>query len=94
MQQIFPRLDSTNVVVEYMPVGLGFVWRPCGPVPSVTVRLQNMSFDFIVIDSLLTLVGGSLASSLAMPAFTATMVGEDLSTVGNTVSNPSGPLCL
>ncbi len=96
MRRIFPRLTTANVVVEYMPVpgGLGFVGRPCGPVPSVTVRLQNMSFDFIVIDSLLSLVGGGLASSLLMPSFTATMVGEDLSTVGNTPGNPQGPTCL
>jgi hypothetical protein len=44
----------------------------------VTVRLQNMSYDFVVIHSLLTLVGGSAAASLAMPNFAATMVGEDL----------------
>lgn len=95
MQTIFPRIAAENVAVEYYFMGLGFVGRPCGPVPSVTVRLQNMTFDFIVIDALLNLVtGGGLDPSMAMPSFTATMVGEDLSTVGNTPSNPQGPLCL
>jgi Flp pilus assembly protein TadG len=77
MRQMFPRITASNVIVEYAPIGLGFVGR-CGPVPSVTVRLQNMTYDFVVIHSLLNLVGGSAAASLAMPNFAATMVGEDL----------------
>ena len=84
MQQILPRITAANVVVEYLPISLGFVGRPCGPVPSVTVRLQNMAFDFIVIDAILTLVqgGAGLPSSITMPDFNATMVGEDLNTQG------------
>ncbi len=84
MRLIFPRIAASNVAVEYYFMGLGFVGRPCGPVPSVTVRLQNMNFDFIVIDSLLSLVagGGGLGPSMAMPSFTATMTGEDLNTQG------------
>jgi hypothetical protein len=79
MQEIFPRITASNVVVEYLPIGLGFVGR-CGAVPSVTVRLQNMAYDFMVIDGLLNLVGGPGADSIAMPSFAATMVGEDLNT--------------
>ncbi|MCZ6495175.1 MAG: hypothetical protein O6924_03245, partial [Alphaproteobacteria bacterium] len=84
MRKIFPRIAASNVAVEYYFMGLGFVGRPCGPVPSVTVRLQNMNFDFIVIDALLNVffAGGGFASSLAMPSFTATMTGEDLNTQG------------
>jgi len=85
MQQIFPRVGTANVVVEYRAMPLGFVARPCGPVPSVTVRLQDMAFDFFVIDALAGLVaaGTSLPASLTMPPFPATMVGEDLSTLGS-----------
>ncbi len=84
MQQVSPGITAANVVVEYLHQSLGFVGRPCGPVPSVTVRLQNMAFDFIVIDAILSLVQGGtgLPSSVTMPGFTATMVGEDLNTVG------------
>ena len=84
MRLIFPRIAAENVAVEYFFMDLGFVGRPCGPVPSVTVRLQNLTIDFIVIDSLLSLVagGGGLGPSMAMPSFTATMTGEDLDTQG------------
>lgn len=82
MQDIFPRITAANVVVEYLPIGLGFVGR-CGALPSVTVRLQNMSYDFIALDSLLSLVGGPGTASLAMPDFTATKMGEDLNTAGS-----------
>lgn len=89
MQDIFPRIQNSNVVVEYTPIGLGFVGR-CGAVPSVTVRVQNMTYDFMVIDALLNLVGGPGAASLAMPSFAASMVGEDLNTASG-VSPCAGP---
>lgn len=79
MKEIFPRITANNVIVEYLPIGLGFVGR-CGAVPSVTVRLQNMDYDFIVLDSLLSLVGSAGDQSITMPSFTATMTGEDLNT--------------
>jgi len=84
MQKVSPGITAANVVVEYLHQSLGFVGRPCGPVPSVTVRLQNMAFDFIVIDAILSLVAGGagLPSSISMPGFIATMVGEDLNTQG------------
>lgn len=86
MRTIFPRVTASNVVVEYKDIGLGFVGR-CGPVPAVTVRLQNMSFDFIVINLLISLLpgvgSGGVGSSIAMPEFAATMVGEDLNTQGD-----------
>jgi Flp pilus assembly pilin Flp len=81
MRQMFPRITANNVIVEYAPIGLGFVGR-CGPVPAVTVRLQNMTYDFLVVHLLVSLVGGAGAASLAMPSFTATMVGEDLNHQG------------
>lgn len=84
MQEIFPAVRPANVVVEYVPIQLGFVGR-CGPVPSVTVRLQNMVFDFMVIDTLANLTTGS---SIAMPSFNATMVGEDLNEGENAVTCP------
>ncbi|MBF0305561.1 MAG: pilus assembly protein [Alphaproteobacteria bacterium] len=74
MRKILPDIDESNVVVEYRFVGLGFVGRPGGQPLAVTVRLQNMTFDLIVLDDLVGMNG-----QLAMPAFATTLAGEDLS---------------
>lgn len=74
MQKIYSRVQPANVVVEYLHVpGLGFAGNPYGPdfVPIVTVRLQGMVFN-------MTTPGLFNFASITMPAFTASMPGEDL----------------
>lgn len=75
MQQMFPRLQPENVVVEYVDVGLGFAGRQ-GPVPEIRVRLTGLTFEYVFLGSLLGF------SSITMPDFRATLVGEDLSSAG------------
>lgn len=75
MQQMFPRLQPENVVVEYVDVRLGFAGRQ-GPVPEIRVRLTGLTFDYVFLGSLLGF------SSITMPDFRATLVGEDLSSAG------------
>ena len=65
-------LERQNVVIQYEHIGLGFVGRPGGPVPAVTIRLQRLTYRFIVIDRILGL------GAIALPPFPATLVGEDL----------------
>jgi Flp pilus assembly protein TadG len=84
MQGVFPRITRDNVVVRYEDnygngVRLGFAGRPM-PVPMVSVSLQNMTYDFLVLDELMGLVGGALPGGIPMPPFTATLPAEDLST--------------
>jgi hypothetical protein len=75
MQQMFPRLQPQNVVVEYIDIGLGFAGRQ-GPVPEIRVSLTGMTFDYAFL-------GGLLGNwNIAMPDFRATLVGEDLSSAG------------
>jgi Flp pilus assembly pilin Flp len=80
MQVIFDWIRPENVVVEYAATGLGFVGRPGNNadefnlVPAVTVRLQNMTFNFLVIDDLFGF------AAIDMPRFATTLIGEDLST--------------
>jgi Flp pilus assembly pilin Flp len=75
MQQMFPRLQPQNVVVEYIDIGLGFAGRQ-SPVPEVRVSLTGLTFDYAFL-------GGFLGNwSIAMPDFRATLVGEDLSSAG------------
>lgn len=75
MQVAYPQLQPSQVIVEYRDVGLGFAGR-AGPVPAVTVRLNNIPFDFLVLNSLLGL------PTITMPDFRATLIGEDLSAAG------------
>ncbi len=72
MCDIYQRLEPQNVTVEYRNTGLGFVARPGGPVPTITVRLTGLTFEFIALDTLLGI------GPIAMPEFEVTMTGEDL----------------
>jgi Flp pilus assembly protein TadG len=71
MCDIFGRITPANVVVEYRHTGLGFVGRP-SPVPTVTVSLRDLFFEFFFIGHLLS------SRRIAMPDMRVTMTGEDL----------------
>ncbi len=75
MQQVDPFIAAENVQIRYAANGLGFVGRPGGLPVTVTVRLIGMTFQVIVVDALLGTPG-----TLAMPGFTATLIGEDMNT--------------
>jgi len=69
----FARIAPENVIVTYSHTGLGFAGRPGGPVPTVTVQLTDLQFEFLALGDLLGL------QPITMPPFTVTMTGEDLS---------------
>jgi hypothetical protein len=71
MCDIFPRITADNVVIEYAQTGLGYVGRPGGPAPTITITLQNLPFQFYFLAGLMRL------SRLNIPA-TASVAGEDL----------------
>ena len=75
MCQLFPRITPQNVIVEYThkQPGLGFAGRPGGPLPSITVRLTGLTFDFVVLDKMLGL------PQISMSGLAATATAEDLS---------------
>jgi TadE-like protein len=73
MCQIFPRIRPENVIVEYTQTGLGFAGRPGGPLPSITVRVTGLDFNFIVLNSMLGL------PTISMSGLAATATAEDLS---------------
>jgi TadE-like protein len=72
MCDIFGRITTKNVVVTYSHTGLGFVGRPGGPVPTITVQLTGLTFEFVALGDLLGL------DPITMPDFMVTMTGEDL----------------
>jgi Flp pilus assembly protein TadG len=77
MCNYFSRLQANNVVVRYQYTGLGYVGRPGGAVPTVTVSLSQtvadrLQFQFVFLNALSGLL------PVTMPTFSTTVTGEDL----------------
>ena len=73
MCDIFDRVTPENVIVTYQNTGLGFAGRPGGPVPTITVQLTGLTFEFVGLGDLMGI------DAITMPDFLVTMTGEDLS---------------
>jgi hypothetical protein len=70
------RLQANNIEVRYQYTGLGYAGRPGGPVPTITVSLRNMTYQFVFLNGLMGF------APLNMPNFATTVTGEDLNMVG------------
>lgn len=73
MCDVFGRIRPENVVVSYRNTGLGFAGRPGGPVPTITIELTGLTFNFVF----LKLLG---FGQMTMPPMRTTATGEDMST--------------
>ena len=73
MCELFPSLTEANVKVVYTQTGLGYVGRPNGPVPTITLSLQNVPFKFYFLGGLLRYANISIAP------MTTTITGEYMS---------------
>ncbi len=71
---IFSRVQPANVVITYQNTGLGFAGRPGGPVPTITVELTGLTFQFMFLNGLLGF------GPITMPAMKTTATGEDMNT--------------
>jgi Flp pilus assembly protein TadG len=73
MCHMFSRVKPQNVRVIYRQTGLGFAGRPDGPVPTITVELQNnLPFKFFFLGGLMGF------NDIPIPAMTTVITGEDL----------------
>lgn len=72
MCHFYPLLKRGNVVVTYTASGLGYQTRQGGPVPTITVSLQNVNFQFFFLSGLMGF------ANIAMPSMLSTVTGEDL----------------
>ena len=73
MCNLFRRIDNINQVeVQYENTGLGYAGHPGGPVPTITVRLRNLDFPFILLSAFLPV------NAIPLPSFATTVTGEDL----------------
>ena len=75
MCDVLPAITADNVVIVYSQTGLGYAGRPGGPIPTITISLQNMRFKFFFLTAL-------LGVDIAMPAMTTTITAEDLCSGG------------
>lgn len=75
MQNFVPNLTMANLVFEYEDLQLAFSGRG-SPVASVTVRIVDMNFEFLILDTLLGM------GPITMPDFRATLTTEDLNSTG------------
>jgi Flp pilus assembly pilin Flp len=75
MCDIFRRIQPANVKIVYAQTGLGYAGRNGGPVPTITVSIQNLPFQFFFLGGLLGF------ANINMPGLQTTITGEDLSSV-------------
>jgi len=73
MCDIFSRITAANVVITYTQTGLGYAGRPGGPVPTITISLQNLPFQFFFLGGLRGF------KDIPIPALTTSITAEDLS---------------
>ena len=77
---IAPFVPANNIRITYSNGGLGYVGRPSGPVPVVTVEIVDIPFNFFALGAVFDLFGdGSGGDDWTMQPFPVTFVGEDLS---------------
>lgn len=72
MCDIYPKITAAHVVIIYAQTGLGFAGRPGGPVPTISIALQNLPFQFFFLADLMGF------NTIKIPA-TTSIAGEDLS---------------
>ena len=70
---IFSRVRPDNVVISYTQTGLGYAGRPGGPVPTITVSIQNLPFQFFFLSGIRGF------KDIPIPALTTSITAEDLS---------------
>jgi hypothetical protein len=69
----FRRLeDEGDIIITYSHTGMGFAGRPGGPVPTITLQLTGLTFEFFALGALMGF------DEISMPDFKVTMTGEDL----------------
>ncbi len=77
MCDIYDRIQPQNVIITYQHTGLGFAGRPGGPVPTITVELTGLTYNYAFLSGLLGF------GPVTLPPMRTTAVGEDLATATN-----------
>ena len=75
MCDVLASITPANVTITYSHTGLGHAGRPGGPLPTITVSLHDMQFQFFFLTAL-------FGAHIAIPPMTTTMTAEDLCSGG------------
>lgn len=73
MCDILSQITAAKVKVVYTQTGLGYAGRVSGPVPTITVSLQGLSYQFFFLSAL-----PGIPRTISMPSFSTTITGEGL----------------
>ncbi|MFY0666068.1 MAG: hypothetical protein JXQ97_15700 [Natronospirillum sp.] len=76
---VAPFIAAENIRVSYHRSGLGYIGRPDGPVATITVETRNLTFDFLILDRIITAL-----TNIAIPAHPVSITSEDLSSCKGT----------
>ncbi len=74
MCDMYNRVEPENVRVTYTHTDTGYATRPGGLVPTITLELIGLNFEFVFLDDLLGL------GPVQIPGLTTTMIAEDMNT--------------
>lgn len=79
IQVYYPEVEANDVQIEFEGTGLGFVGRG-RPVPAITVSINNITYDYIVVGNLLRVLDPSstFAQTLNIASAKTTIIGEDI----------------
>jgi hypothetical protein len=66
-------MKDANIVITYTQTGRGYAARPSGPVPTITISLEDLPFQFFFLEGLAGF------RDIPIPALTTSIMAEDLS---------------
>jgi len=75
MCNFLPAITASKVKVVYSQTGLGYAGRSAGPVPTITVSIENLQFQYFFLNGLMSF------ANITMPALSTTVTGEALSSL-------------
>ncbi|MHA1598562.1 MAG: TadE/TadG family type IV pilus assembly protein [Alphaproteobacteria bacterium] len=73
MQAIQPAIKASNVVIDYVDVGLGDATTPGGIIPMVTVKIVNLERPFLMLSGF-----PGFGPSITYPAFSTSQIGSGM----------------
>ncbi len=79
MCDVFRRVNRDNVQITYQHTNTGYATRPGGLVPTITVQIIGLNFQFIFLDDIMGLFNNAAdLNQIPIPGLTTTLIAEDM----------------